>query len=179
MPRLTDFLLHHVLVRSFSFYFFACAWAIWRKFFLQPSILNTFSFCILSAFFSFGSTALRSIKLSARNIPLQRLMKYFSIITIILLEYILRFRTTFHWIRIQVIISCIRTRRTSTRVFPFDDCADYTLGIPEEVSCIVIRMSNPTNSSFDLLEFMIDSYFHSFEFGLEVSKSSKRFSILS
>ena len=41
-----------------------------------------------------------------------------------------------------------------------------------EVSCIVIRMSNPTNSSFDLLDFMIDSYFHSIKFGLEVSIAS-------
>ena len=49
----------------------------------------------------------------------------------------------------------------------------------EEVSCIVIRMSIPTNSSIDLLEFMIDSYFHSIDFGLEVSKSSPRFSIVS
>ena len=39
-------------------------------------------------------------------------------------------------------------------------------------------MSNPTNSSFVLLEFMIDSYFHSIEFGLEVSKASLRFFIL-
>ena len=48
----------------------------------------------------------------------------------------------------------------------------------EEVSCIVIRMSNPTNSSFDLLEFMIDSYFHYIEFGFDVSKASPRFSII-
>ena len=51
--------------------------------------------------------------------------------------------------------------------------------MPEEVSCIVIRMSNPTNSSFYFCEFMIDSYFLSIEFGLEVSKDSPRFSILS
>ena len=42
----------------------------------------------------------------------------------------------------------------------------------EEVSCIVISMSIPTNSSFDLLEFMIDSYFHSIVFGLQDSKAS-------
>ena len=51
--------------------------------------------------------------------------------------------------------------RTSSSVLPFDDCAGYTLGMPEEVSCKVIIMSNPTNSNFDLLEFMIDSYFRS------------------
>ena len=51
--------------------------------------------------------------------------------------------------------------------------------MPGEVSCIVIRMSNPPNCSFDLLVFMIDSYIHSIEFGSEVSKASARFSILS
>ena len=44
--------------------------------------------------------------------------------------------------------------------------------MPEEVSCIVIRMSNAKNSSFNLLEFMNDSYFLSIKFGLEVSKAS-------
>ena len=111
VPRLTDFLLHHVLVKSFSFYFFACAWAFCRKFFLQPRILNSLAFCILSAFFLFGSTPLRSTRLGAREILLQRLMKYFSVITFIFLDYILKFRTTFHWIRIQVIIACICTNK--------------------------------------------------------------------
>ena len=50
--------------------------------------------------------------------------------------------------------------------------------MPKEVSCIVIRMLNPTNSSFDLLVYMIDSYCHSIEFGFEVSEASPRFSIL-
>ena len=50
--------------------------------------------------------------------------------------------------------------------------------MPEEVSYIVIRTSNPTNSSFDLLEFMIDSYFNSIEFGFEVSKANPIFFIL-
>ena len=35
-------------------------------------------------------------------------------------------------------------------------------------------VEHPTNSSFDLSEFIIDSYFHSIEFGLEVSKGSPR-----
>ena len=33
-------------------------------------------------------------------------------------------------------------------------------------------VGHPTNSSFNLSEFIIDSYFHSIEFGLEVSKAS-------
>ena len=51
--------------------------------------------------------------------------------------------------------------------------------MPEEVSCIVIRMSISKNCCFYLLVFMIDSYIHSIEFGSEVSKASPRFSILS
>ena len=105
-------------------------------------------------------------------------MKYFSVIPIISLEYILKFRTTFHRIRIQVIIACICTNKNFIPSFPFDDCVGYTLGMSEEDSCIVIRMSNPTNSSFYLLEFMIDFYFYSIEFGSEVSKASPIFFIL-
>ena len=33
-------------------------------------------------------------------------------------------------------------------------------------------VEHPTNSSFNLSEFIIDSYFHSIEFSLEVSKGS-------
>ena len=180
VPRLTDSLLHHVLVKSFSFYFFACTWAIWPKFFLQPRILNSLAFCILCAFFFlFGSMPLRSTRFGARKILLQRLMKYFSVISIILHEYILKLRTTFYLIRIQVIIACKHKQELLPEFLPFDGCAVFTLRMPEEVSCIEIRMSNTANCSFDLLEFMINSYIHSIEFGLEVSKTSPRFSILS
>ena len=118
VPRLTDFFLNHVLVRSFSFYFFLVLGLFGASFFLQPSILNSFAFFILSSFFLFGSTPLRYTRLGARKIQLQRPMKYFPVITIIFLEYILKFRTTFHWIRIQVIIPCIRTKKNFNPSLP-------------------------------------------------------------
>ena len=118
VARLTDFLLHHVLVTSFYFYFIACACAIWRNFFLKPRILNSLTFCILNAFFLFVSSPLRSTRLGARKILLQRLMKFFFVFTIIFLEYILKFRTTFHWICIQLIIACICTNKNFIPSFP-------------------------------------------------------------
>ena len=35
-------------------------------------------------------------------------------------------------------------------------------------------VKHPTSRSFDLLEFITNSYFHSIEFGLEVSKASSQ-----
>ena len=40
-------------------------------------------------------------------------------------------------------------------------------------------VKNPTNSSFDLSGFIIDSYFHSIEFVWRSPKLAPRFSILS